>query len=60
MSFLKPWPWYISWCGDIDILGNKKPQSYYRDVLWGESKLEIMVSTPVPEGKMPDMLLGLV
>jgi beta-galactosidase len=49
-SFLKPWPWYISWCGDIDITGNQKPQSYYRDILWGESKLEIMVSRPVPEG----------
>ena len=42
ISFLKPWPWYVSWCGDIDILGNKKPQSHYRDVLWGESKLEVM------------------
>ncbi len=50
-SPLKPWPWYIAWCGDIDILGNKKPQSYYRDVLWGESKLEILVSTPIPDGK---------
>lgn len=49
-SFLKSWPWYISWCGDIDILGNKKPQSYYRDIVWGESNLEIMVSRPVPEG----------
>lgn len=49
-NFLKPWPWYIAWCGDIDILGNKKPQSYYRDILWGESKLEMMVVKPVPEG----------
>lgn len=49
--FHKQWPWYISWCGDIDILGNKKPQSYYRDVVWAESRLEIMVSTPVPQGK---------
>ncbi len=49
--FHREWPWYISWCGDIDILGNKKPQSYYRDVVWGESKLEMMVSAPVPEGK---------
>ena len=47
----QPWPWYLSWCGDIDILGNKKPQSFYRDILWGESDLEIMVSTPIPEGK---------
>lgn len=50
-NFLKPWPWYISWCGDIDILGNKKPQSYYRDVLWGESNLELTVGTPIPKGK---------
>jgi len=50
-SFLKPWPWYVAWCGDIDILGNKKPQSHYRDILWGESKLEVLVSTPIPEGK---------
>ncbi len=50
-SFLKPWPWYLAWCGDIDILGNKKPQSHYRDILWGESKLEVLVSTPIPEGK---------
>jgi len=49
-SFLKPWPWYISWCGDIDITGHQKPQSYYRDILWEESKLELMVSSPVPEG----------
>jgi beta-galactosidase len=49
-SFLKPWPWYVSWCGDIDILGNKKPQSHYRDVVWGESNMEMLVSNPVPEG----------
>ena len=48
---LRSWPWYVSWCGDLDILGNKKPQSLYRDVLWEESKLEILVSTPIPEGK---------
>jgi len=51
LSFLRPWPWYVAWCGDIDILGNKKPQSLYRDVLWEESNLEIMAVRPVPEGK---------
>ncbi len=49
-NFLKPWPWYISWCGDLDILGNKKPQSHYRDILWDQSKLEMMVVRPVPAG----------
>jgi len=51
-AFLQPWPWYVSWCGDIDIIGNKKPQSYYRDVVWGESNMEMMVLAPVPEGKI--------
>jgi beta-galactosidase len=46
-----PWPWFNSWCGDIDITGNKKPQMYYRDVLWNNSKLEMNVHAPVPEGK---------
>ena len=47
---LKPWPWFNAFCGDIDLCGFKKPQSYYRDVVWGISKLEIMVHTPIPEG----------
>lgn len=45
------WPWYNAWCGDIDLIGNKKPQSLYRDVVWGESRLEILVHEPIPAGK---------
>lgn len=48
---VRPWPWYLAWCGDLDICGNKKPQSHYRDVVWGASDLEILVHAPVPEGK---------
>src|SRR5690606_36982740 len=47
---LLAWPWYNAWCGDIDITGIKKPQSYYRDVVWGRSKLEIALRPPVPNG----------
>lgn len=50
-GFSMPWPWYISWCGDIDICGNKKVQSYYRDVVWKRSMIEMAVQPPVPEGK---------
>lgn len=49
-SFLKPWPWYNAWCGDIDVCGFKKPQSYYRDVVWRRSEIEMMVHTSLPEG----------
>ncbi|MBN1117176.1 MAG: DUF4982 domain-containing protein, partial [Bacteroidales bacterium] len=47
---LQPWPWFSNYCGDIDLCGNKKPQSYYRDVVWDKSKIEMMVHTPIPEG----------
>jgi beta-galactosidase len=50
-SFGMPWPWYVAWCGDIDITGNKKAQSYYHDVVWGRSELEMLVHEPVPDGK---------
>jgi len=47
---LQPWPWFSNYCGDIDLCGNKKSQSYYRDVVWNNSKIEMMVHTPIPEG----------
>ena len=47
---LQPWPWFNNYCGDIDLCGNKKPQSYYRDVVWNNSKIEMMVHTPIPAG----------
>lgn len=50
MGFGRAWPWYVAWCGDIDIIGSKKPQSYYRDVVWNRSLLEIAVHTPMPVG----------
>ena len=40
------WPWFNAWCGDLDITGEKKPQSYYRDVVWRRSPIEILVHTP--------------
>lgn len=46
-----PWPVWNAWCGDLDLIGDKKPQSLYRDVVWGLSPLEILVHEPVPPGQ---------
>lgn len=35
---LMGYPWRLAYCGDIDICGFKRPQSYYRDCVWGISK----------------------
>ncbi len=45
------WPWYNAWCGDIDFCGDKKPQSYYRDVIWREREISMAVRPPVASGK---------
>ena len=34
-DFLLPYPYHIANCGDIDIIGERKPQSYFREIAWG-------------------------
>jgi beta-galactosidase len=41
-------PWTLAFCGDIDICGWKRPQSYYRDALWKTDQLSIFVKPPQP------------
>merc|ERR1712178_24667 len=45
-----PFHWHVSFCGDIDIVGHQKPQSFYRNVLWGVSPLEMLVHRPMASG----------
>jgi len=42
------WPWFDANCGDLDICGFKKPQSFFRDVVWERSRLELEVHRPLP------------
>ena len=41
-------PWNLAFCGDVDICGWKRPQSYYRDALWMTDQLSVFVTPPVP------------
>lgn len=45
-----PWPWFNAWCGDLDLIGFKKPQSYYRDVVWRNRPVALAVHAPIPDG----------
>ena len=49
-SFFQSWPWFNGWCGDIDLIGEKKPQSYYRDVVWRQRPITMAVEDYIPEG----------
>lgn len=40
--------WTVAYCGDINLIGEKRPQSYYRDVLWSD-KPEISAFVRNPE-----------
>ncbi len=50
-EFLGAWPWHVAGCGDIDLLGHRKPQSFYREALWRKGVLQVAVHRPLPEGK---------
>ena len=53
-GFLGDYPWHQANCGDLDLCGFKRPQSYYRDILWQNgAPLYIAVHTPIPAGKTP-------
>ena len=50
--FFHPYPWHAAACGDIDLTGFRKPQSYYRDIIWnGGDRVYATVRLPEPEGK---------
>ncbi|HEX3024784.1 MAG TPA: glycoside hydrolase family 2 TIM barrel-domain containing protein, partial [Chitinophagaceae bacterium] len=43
-------PWHGSYCGDIDLIGNRKPISHYRSMLYNDNeKLYMAVREPNPE-----------
>ena len=50
-SISLPFPWFNCYCGDIDLIGQPKPQWFHRRVIWGLSKLEMAIQRPVPEGR---------
>ncbi|WP_370479232.1 LamG-like jellyroll fold domain-containing protein [Tamlana flava] len=42
-------PWHGAYCGDIDLIGHRKPISYYREMLYNDTrKLYMAVKEPNP------------
>ena len=45
----KLYPWTVSYCGDMDICGFRRPRSYYRDILFNnDNMLSMFIYAPVP------------
>jgi beta-galactosidase len=51
-DFTAPYPWVAAWCGDIDITGARRPQSFYREIVFGlRTDPYIAVQRPQHHGK---------
>lgn len=45
------WPVFNAYCGDLDLIGNPKAALYYKNVVWRNSPVELLVHRPIPEGQ---------
>ncbi len=53
-SFMGQFPWLAAWCGDIDVTGHRRPQSYYREIVFGlRTDPYVAVRRPQHHGKTP-------
>jgi beta-galactosidase len=43
------WPVFNAYCGDLDLIGNRKAASYYQSVIWRNSPVELLVHRPIPD-----------
>lgn len=52
-----PFPWLTAHCGDIDIIGQRRPASYYREIVFGLRKEPyIAVQRPAHYGEQPAVM----
>ncbi|WP_432970130.1 glycoside hydrolase family 2 TIM barrel-domain containing protein [Dactylosporangium sp. CA-233914] len=48
-----PYPWIAGWCGDLDLIGERRPASYYREIVFGlRREPYIAVRRPRDDGKV--------
>lgn len=46
-GMLGTWPWMSCYQGDLDLDGNRRPQSYYRRIMWGmDSGIHLFAQHP--------------
>jgi beta-galactosidase len=49
-GFGYPYPFFQANCGDIDLIGQRKPQNHWRAAVTGTSPVEMLVERPAPPG----------
>lgn len=49
-GFGYPYPYFQANCGDLDLIGQRKPQNYWRSATLGLTAVAMLVERPTPEG----------
>jgi Beta-galactosidase/beta-glucuronidase len=44
------WPYFNANCGVLDLVGDRKPAAFYRDVVWSRLPVAMSVHEPIPDG----------
>lgn len=44
-QFMTPYPWRTSWQSDIDLTGEQRPQSKFREIMWGRKDKAALYTT---------------
>ena len=56
MGFYAPYPYKAAYCGDLNLLGDRRPVSYWREMIWGLQKAPYLsVQLPQYYGITPQM-----
>ncbi|MFC6260669.1 glycoside hydrolase family 2 TIM barrel-domain containing protein [Levilactobacillus fujinensis] len=60
-AFYGEYPWKAAYCGDFDLLGNRRPVSYYREIVFGlRQKPYIAVRFPWIKKKISTQMWGFI
>lgn len=55
LTFLKAYPAYLAYCGDLDINGFRRPTSYFREIVFGLRK-KPYIAVQIPEHYEKEMM----
>lgn len=44
-AFMTPYPWRTSWQSDIELTGEQRPQSCFREIMWGRKDKAALYTT---------------
>lgn len=47
-AMYSPYPWKAAYCGDVNLLGDRRPVSYWREMIWG-FRTEPYIAVQPPE-----------